>query len=299
MLLPVVREPRAPPQRLEPEPDPLWLGGVVHEALDRLYPDPPGEDAIPRPADLAVWRARFNEILDEVVAGERVGRDARSTARAGPAPPPGGGVPRRRRPPASTVLRPRAGPARAWVRLRRRGGRPGVSSCSAISRCAAASTGSTSSRAARGHLCATTRRRGRSPADQDRQRGQAPAPALHAGRSGAPWPGSDRRLLAAGRLRRPQAPRHRAKARGGRGGRAAPGLPLSVKGDDSVGPRSSRRRSVTPEGEGDRQRHEDARRRHHARPARRQVPRVLQFQPICRLERALGLEDESGGGNGG
>jgi ATP-dependent helicase/DNAse subunit B len=56
------------PQRLEPEPDPLWLGGMVHAALDRLYADPPGEDSIPRPADVAAWKARFNELLDEVVA---------------------------------------------------------------------------------------------------------------------------------------------------------------------------------------------------------------------------------------
>jgi ATP-dependent helicase/DNAse subunit B len=56
------------PQRLDPEPDPLWLGGVVHEALDRLYAAPPGDDSIPRPADIAAWKSRFNELLGEVVA---------------------------------------------------------------------------------------------------------------------------------------------------------------------------------------------------------------------------------------
>ena len=55
------------PQRLEPEADPLWLGGMVHAALDRLYAKPPGEDAIPRPGDVRAWKARFNELLDAVV----------------------------------------------------------------------------------------------------------------------------------------------------------------------------------------------------------------------------------------
>ena len=55
------------PQRLEPEADPLWLGGMVHAALDRLYAEPPGEDAIPRPGDVRAWKARFNELLDAVV----------------------------------------------------------------------------------------------------------------------------------------------------------------------------------------------------------------------------------------
>jgi len=58
------------PQRLEPAPDPLWLGGVVHEALQRLYAEPPGDDLIPRPGDVGRWRARFGELLDEVVGTE-------------------------------------------------------------------------------------------------------------------------------------------------------------------------------------------------------------------------------------
>ena len=56
------------PQRLEPVADPLWLGGVIHAALDRLYADAPGDDSIPRPGDVGRWKARFNEVLDEVVA---------------------------------------------------------------------------------------------------------------------------------------------------------------------------------------------------------------------------------------
>ena len=61
------------PQQLDPAADPLWLGGVVHAALERLYADPPGDDSIPRPGDVGRWRNRFGELLDEfgsVGAGE-------------------------------------------------------------------------------------------------------------------------------------------------------------------------------------------------------------------------------------
>jgi ATP-dependent helicase/DNAse subunit B len=61
------------PERLEPESDPLWLGGVVHTALERLYRERPGADAIPRPGDLGRWTARFDELLDEAVADARLG----------------------------------------------------------------------------------------------------------------------------------------------------------------------------------------------------------------------------------
>ena len=40
------------PRRLEPTADPLWLGGLVHKALEELYSEPPGADSIPRKADL-------------------------------------------------------------------------------------------------------------------------------------------------------------------------------------------------------------------------------------------------------
>ncbi|MDX6581087.1 MAG: hypothetical protein QOI10_271 [Solirubrobacterales bacterium] len=58
------------PQRLEPEADPLWLGSVVHDALERLYREPPGDEAIARPGDLGRWRERFAELL-ELSATER------------------------------------------------------------------------------------------------------------------------------------------------------------------------------------------------------------------------------------
>lgn len=58
------------PQRLEPEADPLWLGSVVHNALERLYREAPGADSIPRPGDVAAWRRRLGELLAEEAADE-------------------------------------------------------------------------------------------------------------------------------------------------------------------------------------------------------------------------------------
>ncbi|MCD6014873.1 MAG: ATP-dependent nuclease subunit B-like protein [Solirubrobacterales bacterium] len=52
------------PQRLDPESDALLLGSIAHDALHRLYSEPPGADAIPRPADLGRWRASLRELLD-------------------------------------------------------------------------------------------------------------------------------------------------------------------------------------------------------------------------------------------
>lgn len=57
------------PQRLEPEADPLWLGSIAHEALRALYHDPPGAGAVPRAADAGRWKARLGELLDEAAAG--------------------------------------------------------------------------------------------------------------------------------------------------------------------------------------------------------------------------------------
>jgi len=54
------------PQRLDPEPEPLTTGSIVHEVLERLYRDPPGEDRIPRPDDVGRWRERAAELLEEV-----------------------------------------------------------------------------------------------------------------------------------------------------------------------------------------------------------------------------------------
>jgi ATP-dependent helicase/DNAse subunit B len=54
------------PQGLEPEPEALMAGSVVHETLEKLYSDPAGSDRIPRPEDLGRWRSRAAELLVEV-----------------------------------------------------------------------------------------------------------------------------------------------------------------------------------------------------------------------------------------
>jgi len=51
------------PQRLEPEPEHLTAGSIVHDVLERLYRDPPGDDGIPRPGDLDRWRERAAALL--------------------------------------------------------------------------------------------------------------------------------------------------------------------------------------------------------------------------------------------
>jgi RecB family exonuclease len=53
------------PQRLELEADPLWLGSLVHDALEQLYRERSGSDSIPRPGDVAAWKRRFGQLLEE------------------------------------------------------------------------------------------------------------------------------------------------------------------------------------------------------------------------------------------
>ena len=53
------------PQRLEPQPDYLTTGSIVHDVLERLYSEPPGEDRIPRPDDVARWRRHAATLLEE------------------------------------------------------------------------------------------------------------------------------------------------------------------------------------------------------------------------------------------
>jgi ATP-dependent helicase/DNAse subunit B len=56
------------PQPLDPAPEPLTQGGLMHTALERLYREAPGDDRLPRPADLERWITRGREIVDEVTA---------------------------------------------------------------------------------------------------------------------------------------------------------------------------------------------------------------------------------------
>ncbi|MEK6327934.1 MAG: PD-(D/E)XK nuclease family protein [Actinomycetota bacterium] len=58
------------PQRLEPQPDHLTAGSIVHQVLERLYSEPPGDDRIPRPQDLAKWRERAVALLAEEAEGK-------------------------------------------------------------------------------------------------------------------------------------------------------------------------------------------------------------------------------------
>ena len=61
------------PQPLEPAPDPLVQGGLMHAALDRLYRERPGGDPLPRPGSLAAWTARGRELLAATIAERELG----------------------------------------------------------------------------------------------------------------------------------------------------------------------------------------------------------------------------------
>ena len=61
------------PQLLDPVPDPLVQGGLMHEALERLYRERPGGDPLPRPASLAAWSARGRELVAAIVAERELG----------------------------------------------------------------------------------------------------------------------------------------------------------------------------------------------------------------------------------
>jgi ATP-dependent helicase/DNAse subunit B len=56
------------PRPLGPTPEPLTQGGLMHAALELLYREAPGEDALPRPGDVERWIARGREIVDDVTA---------------------------------------------------------------------------------------------------------------------------------------------------------------------------------------------------------------------------------------
>lgn len=58
------------PRPLDPAPDPLVQGGLMHAVLDRLFRERPGGDPLPRPGSLDAWIARARELVTEVT-GER------------------------------------------------------------------------------------------------------------------------------------------------------------------------------------------------------------------------------------
>jgi ATP-dependent helicase/DNAse subunit B len=61
------------PQPLDPLPDPLVQGGIVHAALCTLYEERPGGDALPRPDSLGAWIARSRELVGEIAADKGLG----------------------------------------------------------------------------------------------------------------------------------------------------------------------------------------------------------------------------------
>lgn len=62
------------PQPLDPPPDPLVQGGIVHGALYALYRERPGGDPLPRPESLATWIARGKALLEEIAAERGLGK---------------------------------------------------------------------------------------------------------------------------------------------------------------------------------------------------------------------------------
>ena len=61
------------PQPLDPAPDPLVQGGLMHVVLDRLYRERPAGDALPRPASLEAWIERARQLVGEVAAERGLG----------------------------------------------------------------------------------------------------------------------------------------------------------------------------------------------------------------------------------
>jgi ATP-dependent helicase/DNAse subunit B len=61
------------PQLLDPVPDPLVQGGLMHAALERLYGERPGGDPLPRPASLPIWLDRGRRLLGEICAERGLG----------------------------------------------------------------------------------------------------------------------------------------------------------------------------------------------------------------------------------
>jgi RecB family exonuclease len=61
------------PQQLDPVPDPLVQGGLIHAVLERLYRERPDGDALPRPASLNTWIERGRAILATQIAEAELG----------------------------------------------------------------------------------------------------------------------------------------------------------------------------------------------------------------------------------
>ncbi len=56
------------PLRIQPDPEPLETGGIVHETLERLFRDPPGDGARPTPENVSRWSELARALVREVAA---------------------------------------------------------------------------------------------------------------------------------------------------------------------------------------------------------------------------------------
>jgi len=63
------------PQLIDPLPDPLIQGGLMHGVLERLYRERPEGDLLPRPESLGAWLEAGKRVVAEVAAERRMGRD--------------------------------------------------------------------------------------------------------------------------------------------------------------------------------------------------------------------------------
>jgi ATP-dependent helicase/DNAse subunit B len=70
------------PQRLDPDPDPLLYGSMIHRVLEELYRNPPGPDPRPRPDSLGAWRRRAAELTASFAADDALGGDDPRSAAA-------------------------------------------------------------------------------------------------------------------------------------------------------------------------------------------------------------------------
>jgi ATP-dependent helicase/DNAse subunit B len=61
------------PQPLDPVPDPLIQGGLMHGVLDRLYSERPQGDPLPRPGSLTAWTRRGRELVGEIAREREMG----------------------------------------------------------------------------------------------------------------------------------------------------------------------------------------------------------------------------------
>ncbi len=177
------------PERLEPEGDPLWLGAIVHDALEKLYSERPGDDSIPREGDLGRWKRRFSELLAEAASEARLGPERTSMlARAREQ------VERFLADEAAseTALRPGEGLIERSVRDGRRG-RPRRPAAGRVRGAREDRPNRPRARRARGAGARLQDEPQRYPRGQVRGEGRASDPPLHAGGRAPPEARSDRR----------------------------------------------------------------------------------------------------------